>query len=233
MKNSGLIGGLYVLSEWIMRFSVINLLWIFFNLPIVFIVVSILFAEQMSNVSILLPLLLVITPFLFFPATAAIFATVRDWIIDNDKENDGLIRSYWRYYKENYRKSLLGGTFLTILWLIWGVDYYYFSQVSIILMFAFVIMGAVLFVYTINFFSVAVHYNMKLGSILKNTLYVTIGSPLLFFTILLGNGLLLIMSFNTIHFLLPFFTWSLLAFISFSAFYRLYLSLTRNQGNKS
>ncbi|MFC4023913.1 YesL family protein [Oceanobacillus longus] len=224
MRNTGFMSGLYVLSEWMMRFSVINVLWLFFNLPIVFIVVSIMFVERISNIFLLLPPLIVFMPLLFFPATTAMFASVRDWIMD--KDDKGLIKSYWRYYKENYKKSLFGGMILTVLWFVWGVDYYYFSQENIILMFSFVIMGALLYVYTMNFFSVTVHYEMRLGAILKNSLLITLGSPILFFTVLLMNGIILLTSFNTVQFLIPFFTWSLLAFVSFSAFYRLYIKIT-------
>ncbi|WP_044476728.1 YesL family protein [Oceanobacillus massiliensis] len=223
MKNSGFINGMYMVSEWVMRFSVINLLWLFFNLPILFIAASMFFADQLSYLYILLPLFILLLPVLFFPATAAMFASVRDWVMA--KEKTGLIISYWTYYRENYKKGLLGGLFLTAVWGVWAVDYYYFSEKNIILMFAFVIIGVVLFVYTINFFSVIAHYNMSLRAILKNTLLITIGSPLLFITVMIGSGIIFLMS-SRVWFLMPFFSWSILAFISFSAFYRLYLKLT-------
>lgn len=219
------MGGIYILCEWTMRFSVINVLWLIFNLPIVYILISILFAEQTSNVYVLLPFLIVFMPLLFYPATTAMFASVRDWVLN--KDSNGLIINYLRYYKENYKNSFIAGIILTGLWLIWAVDYYYFSRENIVLMFAFIIMGTILFVCTMNFFSITAHFQMKLTAILKNSLLITIGSPLLSFSILLSSGIILLMSFRTFPYFIPFFTWSLLAFLSFSAFYRLYSKLIR------
>ena len=222
MRDSEFANGLYMISEWVMRFSVINLIWLLFNLPIIFIVVSMLFADQLNNLYLLLVLLIIFLPALLFPATAAMFASVRDWVMG--KENRGLIKSYWNYYRDNYKQSLLGGIILTSVWVIWGLDYYYFSQENIILMFTFVILGVILFIYTMNFFSIIAHYNIGLGTMLKNTLLITIGSPLLSLSIFVSSGIILILS-SRFWFLMPFFTWSILAFISFSVFYRLYIKL--------
>ena len=53
-NNSGFMGALYTLSEWVMKFSITNLLWILFNLPIVYLLFTILFVEQLEVVFFLL-----------------------------------------------------------------------------------------------------------------------------------------------------------------------------------
>jgi uncharacterized membrane protein YesL len=217
-----MMGGLYRLCEWIMRFSVINLLWIVFNIPIAFIVVNILFVKQTGIIVFLLIPLLILLPLLFFPATTAMFASARNLVM---KEEGVSIRQYWRYYKENYTRSLLGGLVLTVVWTIWAVDYYYFSKENIILLGIFLILGIVLFVFTINFFSILSHYHMKLLPAMKNSFLITMGSPLLFFTVLISNSIILYFSLFVFKFLLPFFTGSLIAYLSFSAFYRYYLKV--------
>jgi uncharacterized membrane protein YesL len=219
---SDMMGGLYRLCEWIMRFSVINLLWIVFNIPIAFIVVNILFVEQTGIMVFLLIPLLILLPLLFFPATTAMFASARNLVM---KEEGVSIRQYWRYFKENYTRSLLGGLVLTVVWTIWAVDYYYFSKENIILLGIFLILGIVLFVFTINFFSILSHYHMKLLPAMKNSFLITMGSPLLFFTVLISNSIILYFSLFVFKFLLPFFTGSLIAYLSFSAFYRYYLKV--------
>jgi uncharacterized membrane protein YesL len=219
---SDMMGGLYRLCEWIMRFSVINLLWIVFNIPIAFIVVNILFVEQTGIIVFLLIPLLILLPLLFFPATTAMFASARNLVM---KEEGVSIRQYWRYFKENYTRSLLGGLVLTVVWTIWAVDYYYFSKENIILLGIFLILGIVLFVFTINFFSILSHYHMKLLPAMKNSFLITMGSPLLFFTVLISNSIILYFSLFVFKFLLPFFTGSLIAYLSFSAFYRYYLKV--------
>ena len=224
------MSGLYGVTEWITRFAVINLLWILFNLPVALIIINAIYVQQQGALFFIIVLLAIIAPFIFFPATTAMFASVRDWVLQ--KEDRSLIRSYWKYYKENYRRSVVGGIILTLIWVIWGVDYYYFSTVNVILMFAFIIMGVLLFVFTINFFSVLAHYELNIRSLLKTTLIITVGSPILLFTVTIGSGIILYVSFNGLLFLLLFFTGSLISFISFSAFYRLYDKLTqKTSGN--
>ena len=215
--------GIYRMCEWIARFSVTNILWVFFNLPIVFLLVNILFVEKTDYLMVLSTPLVVLFPFLFFPATAAMFASARDWVINEENTS---IRKFWSYYRESYKKSILGGLILTAIWIIWGIDYYYFSQESIVLTFFFLGLGVVLFVFTINFFSVLSHYEMSLKHILKNAFMITVGSPMLFFTILISTGILLYMSLTAFEFLLFFFTGSLISYLSFSAFYRFYLKVT-------
>lgn len=221
----GAMGGLFVVSEWVMRFSVVNLLWVFFNFPLVILVLNLLFADQTGGWMLYLIPLSVLAPFLFFPATAAMFASVREWILQ--KEGTSLIKSYWKYYKENYKQSMKAGFLLTIIWVIWIVDYYYLSQTNVIFMFVFLILGIVLFVGTINFFSILAHYQMNLRAILRNTLLITIGSPVLLLTVAIGSGIILYGSVNGPLFLIPFFSGALIAFLSFSAFYRLYVRLTQ------
>ncbi|ADU28771.1 YesL family protein [Evansella cellulosilytica] len=223
MDKRGFVGGVYALFEWIMRFSVINLLWLLFNLPILFFIVNLIFAQTIADFILLLIPIIILIPILFFPATTAMFASARSWIVDS--EDLPLIRTYWRFYKSNYKKSCLGGIMLTILWVICVVDVYYFAQYNMPLMYVFIAMGLILFVYTINFFSLLSHYEMKLFALLKNTLLVTVASPLLFLTVVLSSALILYMSFEVFPFLIPFFTGAIIAFLSFSAFYRFYLKI--------
>ncbi|MFH7817886.1 YesL family protein [Neobacillus thermocopriae] len=227
--HSRLMGGLYKICEWVMRFTIINLLWVIFNLPLVFIFLNILFLEQKRALFFFILPLIIFIPILFFPATTAMFASARDWVIKDEYVS---VRRYWSYYKENYLKSLMGGFIFTIAWTIWAVDYYYFSQENIIFMGIFFIIGIVLLVYTVNFFSVMAHYHMKLGSVFKNSLIITIGSPVLFFTVLISNSILIYLSLNTVWFLLPFFAGALMSYLSFSAFYRFYYKVvSSNQIN--
>jgi uncharacterized membrane protein YesL len=223
-NNSGFMGALYTLSEWIMKFSITNLLWILFNLPIVYLLFTILFMEQLEVVFILLIPVILLMPFVFFPATTAMFAMVRDWIIKDEGINQ-LIKKYWGYYKENYKRSVGNGFLLTAAWVIWAADVYYFYEKNTAMMILFIIMGILLLVFSINLFSVTVHFHLKFSTSLKNALLLTIGSPILFIAVAMSSGLVIYVSFNVFRFIIPFLTGSLIAFLSFSAFYRNYLKL--------
>lgn len=222
-ESSGLMGKLYVISEWIMKFSFTNLFWILFNLPVAFLFFNMLFVERLEDLIFFAIPLVVLLPVLFFPATTAIFAVVRGWI-RKDESSGQLFRSYWRFYKENYKRSLVNGIFLTAVWFVWAVDLYYFSTNNKIIMILFIVLGVLLAVFTLNLFSVTVHYHMKWYEAIKNTFLVTIGSPMLFITVALSSGGIIYISFAVFTFLLPFVTGSLIAYLAFSAFYRNFLT---------
>jgi len=223
MKNeTGLLGGLYEITEWIMKFAVVNLLWIIFNLPIILMIINLFFMEQIEEILFLMIPIIILIPLVFFPATTAMFAMVRGWIV-KDEGTDQFIKRFWRYYRENYKRSVLSGLILTGVWLVLAVDIYYFSDKNIMMLFLFIIMGIILFVFTVNYFSITVHYHMKLKPSFKNAFLLTIGSPLLFAAVALSSGAVLYVSFNIFKYLIPFLTGSLIAYLSFSAFYRSYL----------
>ena len=83
-NSSGLMGGLYAISEWIMKFAFTNLFWILFNLPIAFLFLNMLFVERLEDVVFFVIPLALLMPVLFFPATTAMFGVVRGWIMKNE-----------------------------------------------------------------------------------------------------------------------------------------------------
>lgn len=224
-ENSGFMGALYGATEWIMRFSVINILWFITNLPITIIILIAFFSQPNEGfILYLLPLILLI-PTLLVPSTLAMFATARDWVMK--REQQSLIKSYFLYMKESYKQSILSGLALLFIWLIWIVDFYYFNKVNDLLSMMFLVAGLLLFVYTINFFSLSVHYKMTSKEVMKNTFFVTIGNPLLCVFILIIHLVLIYLSFWQLLFLFPLFTGTLSAYLSFSAFHKFALTIEK------
>lgn len=221
-NNSGIMGGLYQIAEWVMKFSVINLLWIAFNLPIAFLLLNLVFVEQFEALFLFLIPIIILMPFLLFPATTAVFGVVRDWIMKGEEDHP-LFKSYWRYYKENYKRSMANGFVLVGIWIILVADIYYFYEKSMLMMGIFAVMGIILIVFSINLFSMTVHYRMSFWKTMKSNFFVTVGSPTLFLAIALSSGLVVYLSLHVVRYLLPLLTVSLIAFLSFSAFYRNYL----------
>lgn len=221
------MGGMYAVSEWISRFTLGNLLWALFNLPVGLLLLSLLNLQDSGLIFYIMAPLVLVTPFVFFPATTALFAKAREWV--RKDENDLVEKSYFYYYKENYLKSLGGGIIFVVLWTVLAADVYYFSTRNTFLMNVFLIMAILLFVWTINFFAVMVHYDMKLKGFLKQSFFITIGSPLLFLTIVISSAIVLYISLYIFPLLIPIVTGSLIAFLSFSAFYRLHLKIINNK----
>ncbi|UOR11588.1 YesL family protein [Halobacillus amylolyticus] len=223
-SNTGVMGGFYVISEWIMRFSLSNLLWALYNLPIGLLLLSLLYLENNAGTLYLMVPLIVLLPFLFFPATTALFAKAREWV--RKEEDAGHTRAFLSYYKENYKTSFVGGLILVIVWGVLIADIYYFSSRNELLMNLFMIMGILVFVWTLNLFSVIVHYDMNLGAMFKHSFLITIGSPLLFIAVAISSGIILYISLYVFPLMIPLFTGSLVSFLSFSAFYRLHLKVS-------
>jgi uncharacterized membrane protein YesL len=169
--------------------------------------------------------LAVLVPVLLVPSTMALFATVREWILQKDQPS--ITKAYFSHVKTNYRKSFFSGIFLFALWLIWLLDFYFFKEENRLYGLLFTGIGLGLFVFTLNFFSLSVHYQMKNFFLFKNAFYVTVGNPLLSLFILASNLSLFYVSVTKLLFLLPLFAMSVSAFLSFLAFYRFALKMQR------
>ncbi|MEI3613254.1 YesL family protein [Pseudogracilibacillus sp. SO30301A] len=222
--SSGFMGGLHRLANWFMRLTIINIIWFIMNLPIFIIVISALQHEYFTgNLLYSLPALLFF-PLLLFPSTIAMYATVRDWIMR--QEQPSIIKSYFTYFKDNYKESLLSGIAWAIIWFVWMIDIVYFYGKNELLIILFAIGGIGLFIMNINYFSIFTHYHMKVKDYFKHAFFVTIGSPLLCLSILIIH-FILITSIVEIWFLLPFFLGTASAMLSFYVFYRFALKIQR------
>ncbi|WP_338787047.1 YesL family protein [Metabacillus sp. FJAT-53654] len=213
-----LMSGLNRILEWVMRLSVINLLWIGFNLPICYLVLSLLYANDSSALFMLLATIIILAPFFFFPATTAMFGVARKWVMgDHDVP---LVKSYWKYYKENYVRSLCGGIIFTLIWIIWGVDFYFFSKVNIIISSLFLVGFFFLFLITLFFFANTVHADLKLFTSIKNSFFLSLVYPLTNLVIVVITGIIIYVSLTMFTFLIPFFMGTLIAFIAFAGYYQ-------------
>jgi len=222
METSRFAKGIYQISEWIMRFSVINLLWLLFNLPITYLALHVLLGGSMQQVQSSMFAIAFVMPFVFFPATAAMFGVTRKWIMGDTTVP--LLQSFWQYYRKNYVRSLLGGLMIVPIWLGWLFNYFFVveASASMLVYCGYLIGSALLSAFTVHFFSITVHLHMNLFASLKNSLFVSLGKPVISFGIVLANGLLLYIGFGISTFFLTFFMGSLSAYICFAGFYRIY-----------
>lgn len=220
----GLMGGFYRVSEWIMRFSAINLLWVFCSIPFFFILLTTLnIPESANSMDVALTslyIMAILAPFTLIPASAAMFGVARKWVMgDTDVP---LFKTYFKNYKENYKQAMLGGLlFLVIGVLIVTSIRFYSSQegmlrwLSLVFMsFSVVFVGALL-----NFLCLTVHFNMKLIQLVKNAFIMTLGQPITSIAILITNGVIIYFS-TQYTFLIPFFMGSVSATVTFWYFYR-------------
>ncbi|NYE07933.1 putative membrane protein YesL [Bacillus niacini] len=203
--------------EWTTKLAGTNLLWVLFNLPVFYLTLLLYFAKDETQFIMLAITIAVLAPFIFFPATTALFGVIRKLML---KEEIDIIRFYWKYYIENYKRSITGGLVLTLFWSILVVDFYYFQTPSL-LKYLFLFLLAWLFLFTQFFFASTVHTETKLLQSIKNSLILSIVNPFYSFGIVTINIVILYISINQSTFLLPFFSGSLIAFLSFSGYLKI------------
>ncbi len=226
MEMRGLMGGFYKISEWIMRFSVTNILWIICSLPFWYLFLIPLFTfTTREELFTGLFVSAIAAPFIFFPATAAMFTLPRKWVMG--EVDVPLFKTFFRGYKENYVKSMLGGLMYTGIFVVIGVDYQvYLSGLEglQLLSYIFLGIGILLFISLFNFFSMITHYHMRTFQLVKNAILITIGRP--FRSLSTAVVAFAIMWFSTRWtFLLPFFSGVAIAYMAFFNFYQIYLKL--------
>lgn len=222
MEFRGIMGGFYRISEWIMRLSVINVLWIVCSIPFVFVVFPLFTVEEITADFLRQYLLIlgIVAPFTLIPATGAMFTVARKWVTGD--VDVPLFKTYFRGYKENYRQSMLGALVFELIAAVLYVNYYFYStQTSTLklLSFLFLLFMVLLGAAFLNYMSIMVHFHMKFWQIVKNALLLTIGNPLNSIAILVLNGVVFYFS-TRFTFLIPFFMGSIISVVSFFMFYR-------------
>ncbi|PYI56436.1 YesL family protein [Paenibacillus flagellatus] len=225
MEFRGLMGGLYRISEWIMRLSVINVLWVVCSIPFFYLMLAGLIATTQSPEYFKQALVLVaiVAPFTLFPATAAMFTVARKWVTGD--EDVPLFKTYFRGYKENYLQSMLGGILFVLLTTVMYVNYTFYLRQSgtlSLLSILFIVLAFLLIAAMFHFFSIMVHFHMKFWQIMKNAFLITIGNPVMTVLLLVSNGVVAYISVYHFTFLIPFFMGSLMAYASFWNFYRIF-----------
>ncbi|NBI28402.1 YesL family protein [Chengkuizengella marina] len=223
MQTNGIMGGLYRVSEWIMRFSVTNLLWLLCSLPVVFFVLTSLLMEDTNQLIMNFIIIAIISPFTLFPATSAMFVVVRKWL--TGEEDAPLIKTFFKGYKENYVQSMLGGIIYCILFAIMIVNLNFYNQYYTDLQFLSIFILILLAIATISlfyFFPLMVHLHLKLKELIKNAIVLTVGKPLYSLGLALTNFLILYISFEYFTFLIIIFMGSAMAFCSYYYFNMLF-----------
>ncbi|UOQ84128.1 YesL family protein [Gracilibacillus salinarum] len=229
MEINGIWGVFYAISRWLTQVVVANLLWFVFNLPVIIVMFNILMVRYTGELILFGLLLVMVLPLVFFPATVALFAVMRGWIMDKDMH---LFSSYWRYYKANYKRSAKGGCFVTLIWSCLILNFFLIQINDLaMLTYLFYVVAFIIFVFSIHYFSLIVHYQSTTFSDLKNAMLLTLINPILTIEILIVSGLSFYLALNFFSFAFPFFIGSVIAYVSFLGFYR-YLTkidVTNNQ----
>ncbi|KPV59512.1 membrane protein [Paenibacillus sp. A3] len=230
MEFRGIMGGFYRISEWIMRLSVINVLWVICAIPFFFLGLVFLQSQSADQALQTLILMAIVAPFTIFPSTTAMFSVARKWL--TGEEDVPLFKTFFRGYKDNFVQSLLGGLIYIIIGVILYTNFqFYGNQTGTfgILRFLVLSLTVLLIISLFHFFSILSHLHMKILQIVKNALLITIGNPVRSLSMIVLNGIVLYVSFSMFTFLIPFFMGSLIAVVSFWHFNLIFGKLQEKQ----
>lgn len=175
MDMRGPMGGLQKVAEWITRLAYINLLWLGFTIA-------------------------GLVLFTFYPATFAMFAVIRKWIMG---ETDlPVFKTFLSYFKKDFLSGNLIGLMVTVIAVVLFVDlqfllnyaggglavYFYYPVLFVTLVVA---LG------TLFVFPVYVHYQLKHVQVLKTAFFLMAINPLLsiLMVVTLGVSIYAMLSF--------------------------------------
>ena len=226
MEMRGIMGGFYKISEWIMRLSVTNILWLICSSPFAFmLLLALVGAQNISQSYFTLILTMIVAPFTLFPATAAMYTVARKWIMGD--VDVPLFKTFFRGYRDNYVQSMLGGMLYAAVFIIMAVDSHIYLKQSGLQLLSYVFIGLIIIISIsmLNFFSMLVHYNMKTTQLLKNAFLITIGRPIRSLVTAAVTFVIIYISFTKFTFLIPFFMGSLIAYASYWNFNMIYQKL--------
>jgi uncharacterized membrane protein YesL len=203
--ESSSMRGFYRISEWIMNFAYLNILWITFTL---------------------LGLIL----FGIFPATVAMFVIVRKWV--QGHRDFHIFKNFWYSYKKEFLKSNLLGLILLIIGGILYTDFLFVKGHEVNLVqytyYPLLIVVVTFILAMLYVFPIYVHFETKLLHILKNSVLLMIMSPLI--TIMMVT--LIIIFYYILKFipgLTPLFGASFLAYIIMWSSNFVFLKIERYQ----
>ncbi|MBM7570304.1 YesL family protein [Aquibacillus albus] len=179
----------YRTCDWVWKLAYVNLLWLMFTF-------------------------LGLIVFGFLPATVAMFAVIRKWLM---KETDvPIFLTFIQMLKKDFlRINLLGSAFLIVGYILY-FNYHYLGSIDGIMHSILALgwyIGCFIFAVTFLFiFPVYVHYDLKLSQYFKTALIVGIVNPLALLTLFISLGLALYL-FYLIPGLIPFFSASMLGLL--------------------
>ena len=189
MMDSSSMRGFYKISEWIMNFAYLNILWIAFTL-------------------------LGLVLFGIFPATVSLFVIVRKWV--QGQRDFQITKLFWNSFKKEFLKSNLLGLILIVIGGILYTDFLFIRGNDVHLVqytyYPLLIIIAIFTLALLYVFPIYVHFETKLMHILKNSVLLMIMSPLI--TIMMVTFILILYHIlRLIPGLTPLFGASLLAYI--------------------
>lgn len=126
----------------------------------------------------------------FFPATAALFSVVRKRVLQ--KETEGILKSFLRMFKENFKQSFMISTIWSVLALFLYFDYRFINpniSVGQLILYIILVIGILLFCsISIYLFPIMVHFELNWKHVIRNAFFFSLMNPVLTILLLIILG---------------------------------------------
>lgn len=203
------------------RLMIVNGIWLGFNLPVIYFILLSMTGRSLDELYHLIYAILFLLPFVFFPATIALYAVVRQWVIGNRDKRD--LSVFWKAYKENYFRSLLFGVIVIGFYIVWIVNY----QLAQIewksgLFYIYFVLTVFIFAMVNAFFADTVHLQLKFTSSIKKSIMVGLFFPHYSISIIGMSVVALYVLYQLDPFIFLLFSGVIPAVFGFYGYYHLY-----------
>lgn len=218
MHTNTLTGRIYIATNWLVKLVFINIIWMLFNIPTILTIVNLFISETKGQLTFSILLILTIAILFFYPATTAMFGVIRVLIMK--QPNARIIRTYWKTYKENYIRSILGGLVFVLLSIV-IIFYFIFFDLQSAKVIKYLVYAILLYLFMSNmhYFSSNVHSEITFIESVKNAFLLTIKNPIVSFGCSIISVLLIMISMK-IPILIILGIGSSIATLAFLAFYK-------------
>lgn len=207
MFQSGLTSGVYRICNWIMRLAIVNLLWMGFTL-----VGLVIFG--------------------FAPATTALFAIIRKWVMGHD--DVPIFKTFWSNYRSEFvRANILGLIFLIVGYILY-VDFRFSldfeGALQPVLLVGIMLVGIVYLLTLMYLFPVLVHFELRsLKQYIKNAFLIGV-SQLPSTLLMIGGAFLTYLIIRFLPGTLLFFSASVLSFCVYWSAHRAFEKIEAKLG---
>ncbi|MBT2734639.1 YesL family protein [Bacillus sp. ISL-7] len=146
----------------------------------------------------------------FFPATVAMFGVVRKRILQ--KETEGIVKSFFKIFKENFKQSFILSIFWSVLALFLFLDYRLIQpgdSVVQLLLYIVLIIGILLFSsISIYLFPIMAHFELSWKHVIRNAFLFSLMNPVLtiLLLIIVGAGTALFYFYPAVIFIIGSYT---------------------------
>ncbi|EJF51105.1 hypothetical protein YS9_0099 [Enterococcus sp. C1] len=186
----------YGASQAIASMLLLNGYWLLFNLPVLLLALGLIFPSSPRQFLFSLVGLIISFPSILLPATFALFGVMRRWLYYQEPRQ-AIGGTFWRLYRENYRRSVAAGLFFGSLALLLLGSYRQIDSFQLpLLAVGYLFLSSILLVWLLYFICDSVHLAAPMRLALIKSFFIIFWAPLqtlMLLGLLSGLALLLVL----------------------------------------